>query len=1012
MRKLFGLAVVFLLSLTQLLAQTREVTGKVTDSKNGTPLAGVTVSANGRSVGVTSVTGEFKVTVPSSVRVLSFSSIGFNDIEVTIGDGPLTISMVEGESKTISEVVVTGYTRERKSNFAGAATKIESKVINQVPNGSIDQILQGRSTGLYVTAGSGQPGSAANVIIRGVGSISGSSTPLYIMDGIPIESGVFASLSSSDIESVDVLKDASATALYGSRGANGVIVITTKRGKNNNKVVFSINSQFGVSNRTRPKFEMMNSQQRIQYEKEVGQENGATIGPGWYLSRDNPANAGLPAATLLAYDRALDSLRNSNADWENIFFRQGRFQQHQFSASGGNENVAFYSSVDYYRQEGISIRSDLERYSFRNNVDFKTNRFSVGLSSTINYSKSNFIESENTTAVSNPFASIYYALPYEQPYINGRVVAANNSAYYGGLNTYDQREGSAALERLLSTSNKNDQIKGVLGLNARYKIGGGFSAIATGGLDFRETMGRRQIFPGTYTGGLVAGGQGSFGESVTRFLRLYGNAGFNYNKLIRSKHLIDVNAIFENTQATSRAFNYAGFGIDPLLQNSPAGITPGSATGGFIPTVGGSTGINAIQSLIVLGKYVFDNKYTFNASYRYDGTSSMPLANRWKSFYSFGASWNISKEDFMQSVDWVSDLQLRGSYGLTASPITGFNYLPLYSASRYAGVSGLGLSQLGNEDYDWEYTKNSNIGIEFALLRRRVRGTIDLYNKKTENLFISQSLSSTSGANSLSINAGELRNRGIELSLAVDVLSGRDVLWTVGGNISFNDNEITSLGQVNEFETGTSIIRVGLPIGTHFIPKWAGVDASNGNPLYYTIDGKVTTTYDAANNSVAEFGSWLPKYTGGFNSSISYNGFSLDGFFSFAGGNKRFNNEDFFNEVPSFATSNQGTAMLRRWRKPGDVTDIQKFGTARNFSSKDIQDASYLRLRNVNLSYSIQPSVMKKLKGISGVKVFVQGQNLLTWTNWKSFDPEDNNNIATFEYPAARTVTFGLNLNF
>lgn len=1012
MRKLLGLTLSFLLLVSQLWAQTKEVSGKVVDNKDGNPVAGATISVNGRSVGVTSATGEFSVKVPSGTRKLFFSSIGYNDIEVTIGDGPVSVSMAPGESKSISEVVVTGYTRERKSNFAGAATKIESKAINQVPNGSIDQILQGRSTGLYVTAGSGQPGSSANVIIRGVGSISGSNTPLYIMDGIPIESGVFASLSSSDIESVDVLKDASATALYGSRGANGVIVITTKRGKNNNKVVFGVNTQFGFSNRTRPKFEMMNSQQRIQYEKEIGAENNTTIGPGWIFSRDNPANAGLPEATLLSYDRIIDSLSNSNADWENIFFRQGRFQQHQFSASGGNENVAFYSSMDYYRQEGISIRSDLERYSFRNNVDFKSNRFSAGISSTINYSKSSFIESENTTSVSNPFASIYYALPYEQPYINGRLVAANNSAFYGGLSTYDQREGSSALERLLSTTNKSDQIKGVLGANFKYKLVDGLSAIATGGLDFRETMGRRQILPGTFTGGLVAGGQGSFAESVTRFIRLYGNAGFNYNKLINSRHLIDVNAIYENTKATSRAFNYAGFGIDPLLQNSPAGITPGSASGGFIPTVGGSTGIHTIQSLIVLGKYVFDNKYTLNASYRYDGTSSMPINNRWKSFYSVGASWNISKEDFMQQIDWVSDLQLRGSYGLTASPITGFNYLPLYAATRYAGVSGLGLSQLSNDDYDWEYTKNSNIGIDFSLFRRRLRGTIDLYNKKTENLFINQSLSATSGATSLSINAGELRNRGIELNLSGDVLSGKDVLWTVGGNISFNNNKITSLGQVNEFETGTSIIRVGLPIGTHFIPKWAGVDASNGNPLYYTKDGKITTTYDAANNSVAEFGSWLPKYTGGFNSSISYKGFSLDGFFSFAGGNKRFNNEDYFNQVPNFATSNQGTAMLRRWRKPGDVTDIQKFGTQRAFSSKDIQDASYLRLRNVNLSYSFQPSVLKKLRGISSLKLFIQGQNLVTWTNWTSFDPEDNNNIATFEYPAAKTVTFGLNLNF
>ncbi|MFD2919908.1 SusC/RagA family TonB-linked outer membrane protein [Terrimonas rubra] len=1014
MRKTLMLLTLFLCTAGSLLAQ-RTITGKVTDEK-GDPIPSASVTVKGTTTGsATKDDGTYALTVPASAKELVFSSVDFESLTIAIGSSSVINVTLKSLSDELTDVVITGYTRERRRDFVGASAKVESKAINQVPNGSIDQLLQGRAPGLYVTAGSGQPGTAANVIIRGVGSISGSSTPLYIMDGIPIQAAAFASLSSSDIETVDVLRDASATAMYGSRGANGVIVITTKRGKTNSKVVFGINSQYGVSNRTRPKFEMMDSKQRIQYEEEVGRENGVNIGPGWRFSRFNPSNASLPEATLERYDAIRDSLAGMNIDWTDIFFRQGSFQQHQFTATGGSEKLSFYTSLDYYKQEGIAIRSNLERYSFRTNLDFKTDKFTASLSTTLNYSQSSIIESENTTAVTNPFASIYYALPYEQPYINGVLVAANNSAFFGNVVTYDQREGSTALERLMSTTNKSNEIKGVVGLNLRYKLFDGLSIVSTSGIDYREVMGRRQILPGTYTGGQVAGGQGSFGESVGRFVRLFGNAGFNYNKLISKRHSIDLNAIFETTKSTTRNFNYTGFGIEPLLQNSPAGITPGSVVNGqgrFIPTVGGSGSIHALQSLVVVGKYILDDKYILNASYRYDGTSSMPLANRWKSFYSVGAGWNAGREDFIKNINWISDLSVRASYGLTASPITGFGYMALYGATRYAGTTGFGLTNINNESYDWEYAKTLNIGVDYGFFKNRIRGSVDFYNKLTENLFIDQRLSATAGIGSLSINAGTLKNTGWEFVLAGDVVRKRDLTWTVGGNISFNKNEITDLGQVNEFILGTSIIRVGLPMGTHYLPKWAGVDAATGNPLYYNLDGTVTTNYDRTAQSNVGYGSWLPKYNGGINSTLTYKGIGLDIFFSYAGGNKRFNNEDYFNQVPNFATSNQGTAMLRRWRKPGDVTDIQKFGTARQFSSKDIQDASYLRLRNVNLSYTIPQSLLERVKGITNIRVYLQGQNLLTWTRWTSFDPEDNNNIAQFEYPAARTITAGISLNF
>lgn len=1012
-----------LLILGQLVvqAQERTVSGKVTDAA-GAPVPGASVTIKGSALGTSTGTdGSFRLIVPASAKVITVSAVGFASQELTIGSKNAFVVSLNVEGKGLDEVIVTGYGTQKRSQYAGAASKIAASDINQVPNGSLDQILQGHASGLYVTSGSGQPGAGANVIIRGVGTIGGTSMPLYIMDGIPIQSATFSALSASDIASVDVLKDAVATALYGSRGSNGVIVITTKRGKNNGKVTFGAKSQFGFSDRTERKFEMMNSKQRMQYEEEVGVENNLTIGPGWTFSRLNPANNGLPEATLKRYDQIRDSLGNSNAGWEDLYFRTGKTQEHEVSVSGGGERTAFYSSLNYFKQEGIAKRSSLERFSFRTNYDIKTDRLTVGISSTINYATSNFIESENTFGATNPIAAAYYGLPYELPYKNGVLLHAGNATGPDANDpllpadpdktlVYDLREGTTALERMLSTTSKRSEIKAILGANLKYRIIDGLSIVSTLGLDFRETLSERFVDPNSYSGTLSPGNQGSFSEGTTRFMRLFGNIGFNYNQTFASKHAVDASVLVENTKVTAKDFNYVGFGINPLLPNTPAAITPGSDNN-FIPTVTGGRDQNALQSLIGIARYTYDGKYSFNGSYRLDKSSTVPEKNRSISYFAVGASWNILKEDFMSTVDVISDLQVRASYGTSASPFTNsFGYLSLYGASSYNGVPGNSVTQIGNDDYDWEYANTTNVGVDFSVLNSRIRGTVEFYNKATHNLFVSQSLSAWSGADELDINAGKMRNRGIELTLAGDIIVNNTLKWTVGGNVGFNSNRITSLGQVNEFVDGTAIIRVGLPYGSHFLPKWGGVDAATGNPLYYNIDGSLTNQYNSAVQSVAEFGSFLPKYNGGFNTSLNYHDFYVQAFFSFAGGNKRFNNEDFFNEA--FPTSNQSTRLLQRWRKPGDITDIQKFGTPRSFSSKDIQDASYVRFRNLNVGYNVPRKWLQQIRVFSAATVYVQGQNLYTWTNWRGFDPEDSNNISGYEYPSQRSFTFGINLTF
>ncbi len=1028
-------------------AQNRNVTGRVTDSiGRGIPQVSVTVPGT-RLGTLTDVQGEFSLQVPESARTLQFSYVGFTTKTAQIPvQGNLSVSLFSSAGANLDEVVVTGYTRERRSTFSGAVSKVEAREVNQIPMANIDQILQGRTPGLYITAGSGQPGANnTTAIIRGIGSINGSSAPLYVIDGIPVSSNAFSSISPADIETVDVLKDASATSLYGSRGSNGVIVITTKRGKNNNKVVFGFKSQYGFADRTREKFEMMNATQRLQFEEEVGIENNTTIGPGWTYSSRNPnkvlANGTTVAKTpadITRGNQILDSLRGLDINWRDIIFRRGLLQEYEVNASGGSEKLSFYSAFNYFQQRGIALRSDLRRFSLRNNVDFRSSKFTASVSTTLNFGQSNFIESENTTAVTNPFASVYYALPYEQPYINGvfafpGAVRGNTTAFNGifdftpsaGKTYYvlDQREGTSALERLLATTQKRDEVKAVLGANLRFKVTNEFSLISTLGLDYRDQVTERFIDPNTQTGTLVTGARGSFGEGFNRSYRLFGNGGINFAKRFGTNHDVDVTALYEGIATRVRLFNYAGFGISAALPNTPAGITAGTAGNGLIPVVGGSRDLdpgagapfnNNLQSLIAIGRYTFKDKYSLNGSFRRDGSSTVPVANRWRSFYSAGASWNVSKETFMEGVNFVSDLKLRASYGETASPFNApFGFLSTYANARYDGIQGIAPATVGNEFYDWEYNKQTNIGVDFVLFKRKLRASVDLYNKKTENLFINQQISRTSGVAALNINAGAMRNRGIEIDLSADIISNTNLRVSVSGNGSYNKNEITDLGQVNEFILGTSIIRKGLPFGSHYLPKWAGVDAATGNPLYYNRDGSVTTTYNRAEQSIAEFGSWLPTIQGGFGSSINYRGFYVETFFTFAGGNKRFNNEDFFNENTTFATSNQSTLFLQRWRKPGDVTNIQRFGSARQFSSKDIQDASYIRMRNVNVGYMVPAKTLQRITDkISSLTFFVQGQNLYTWTKWRGFDPEDNNNISTFEYPGNRVITFGLNLGF
>ncbi|TDG37044.1 SusC/RagA family TonB-linked outer membrane protein [Pedobacter changchengzhani] len=995
-------------------AKAIDVTGKIVDEK-GNPMPGATVRVKGKSGTVTDSNGNFTLKGVAENAVLVISYLGYTDKEVTAKLNLGTIRLVESAGK-LAEVVVTGYTNYTKAQSAAAATLVSAEKINEVAGLTLDQILQGRVPGMSVISTSGQPGQSASTIIRGIGSINGARGPLIVLDGVPIESGYFQTINPEDIESATVLKDASATALYGSRGANGVIVYTTKKGKVG-KVQVNYNTQFGFSNLSRPNFQMMNTEQRLRFEEEVGL-TGRNIGPGWVYSPKNPSYIAGNATLRARNDFVLDSLRGINTDWRDIFFQKGKFQEQQVSISGGTEKFRFYNSLNYYKQEGVAKTTGLDRYALRSNLDFKDDKFSGGVNLSLGYSESSFIDGEGTTSAGTAMAAVYYALPYEYPYASDGTLVHPGIKNQARFNILDQREGSEALERQQNSSNRSDQFKTIMGVNFGYQILPELKATTRLGVDYRNSSDEAFVNPDSYYGSTITpGGKGRLDEGSRRNFNLVTTSGLTYAKTFNQKHDVEVTALYEYLYNNYKSFNYRGFGIDGRLPNTPAGINVSTT---FLPSLGGGKTRSALSSFISIGRYTYDGKYSLNASYRYDASSTVVAKNRSHGFYSIGASWDAKKEDFLMKQDLISSLKLRASYGLAASPFSGdFNYYATYGNTTYGGNTGIRAGAAGNVDYDWEYVKESNVGFDLSLFKSsRVRLAVDFYNKITNNMYIDQPPSATAGYSSLPLSSGKMRNRGVEFDVSGDVIKTNDFTWTVGANAGYNKNKILSVSDVTDFfpDGDSRIIKVGLPYGTYLAPDWAGVNPQTGDAQYYNLDGSITTSYNSNAQQTTNSGSLYPTFTGGITTSLSYKGLTASALLSFVSNVMRWNNEDFYNENQRYATSNQTVRMLEnRWKQPGDSGDnaiLQRFDVPRNFTSKDIQDASFLRLRNVTIGYALPKKVLDRTKFIKGVKIFVQGQNLYTWTSWRGLDPENNDVFGRFQYPNTRTYTAGLNVNF
>jgi TonB-linked SusC/RagA family outer membrane protein len=1026
-----------LLFSAQLLAQNRTITGRITDQQ-GNAIPDVSVQVKGTNLGtVTNATGNFTLVVPASARTLVITSVNMASQEVAIGTQAQINVTMQPQNRGMEEVVVTGYTRENRSRFVGAASTVGGRDIETVPMASFDQILQGMIPGVLVNSGSGQPGSSARVVIRGVQSLSAAfANPLYVVDGMPMEAGSFQALNPNDFESVTVLKDASAAALYGSRAAAGVIVITTKKGRAGT-TVFTGRTQFGFTDPLAPSnMVMMNSAQKLLHE-----ENNK-YGPGWTYSIKNPAVAALPAtspatnpfaASQARYAFLLDSLRGNNLDFMDILFRTGRSQSHELNVSGGSERTRFYLSGNYFDQEGTDLRSSLDRYNMRFNMEHTFNKFTVSLTNTVGFAISNWSEGDWLgNSARNPFQAVWRAMPYEKPYL------PNGDLNWGPSTSVNPRLIANTLEGTANTVVRNNQLKLNTALNLGYEIARGLTLRTTVGVDGRNDRWLRYIAPLSQPGSAATFGRGANSEANEVYTMLVSTTGLSYGKQIASRHDVEASAWFEVLRNWQRGLGLTNFYLDPRLPQTGQGA--GTVQSGYPPTATSAKTGYGIRSFFGITKYTFDNRYTVTLNGRIDETSRIVNPEN-RTFYSWsaGAVWNAMRENFMSNQKIFTNLRVRGSYGITPNinsiptvatanySINGIFTVPNYHSAQtpsfgpgnYAGspIPGLSPTAPGNRDLKIENVVKANIGFEAAFWNNRIQLSADFYKNKTQDLFVNNPLAGTAGfARTVQVlNAGMLTNKGIELVLGVDVIRTPNVTWNVNVNHAINKNKIEDLGEVDQYETGTFLIQKGLPYGTHYTYHYLGADPATGRPVYKTQNGGLTTNLSSAGR-FATFGNFNPVHVGGINTDVRVKSLTLSVLMSYQFDVVRSNN--MLNWVARSTTAYASAVNQlqdvndRQWLKPGDVSAYPFSSYDRDFTSSDLQDAKFLRLRNVTLSYSVPQQLAQRMRILKGARFYVMGQNLMVWSPWMGLDPEDNNNISLNEYPNSRTMVVGLDINF
>nr|WP_321229698.1 TonB-dependent receptor [uncultured Psychroserpens sp.] len=965
--------------------QTKIITGKVVDD-TGMPLVGATVMVKGANTGViTDFDGNFELSVPDDTTTLVISYLGYSPQEVEIiGKTIIDVKMMP-DNAALDEIVVIGYGTEKKALLSDAITSISSKQVKDLPVSSVDGILQGQAAGVQVQQNSGTPGGEMSVRIRGLSSISGSNQPLYIIDGIPVTTGDFgqigysgqgssalADLNPGDIESISVLKDASATAIYGARGSNGIVLITTKRGKEQKSVV-NVNVYSGVQ-RAWNKLDMLNAREWMEYRNDL---TNSTV-----FTEEQMNNITV------------------DTDWQDVIFRNAAINSIELSAVGGSEKTKFFMSGTYFDQEGILIGTDYQRINARVNVDHQlSDKVKIGTSIGLTYAKTNRVESDQT---------LHGPLP------NGISTPAIYSVYNEDGSYNQSGPYSNAVSIANEAINENFSYRTNSNIYLDYEIFEDLTFSTKWGIDFLNF--REHAYESTKTvQGAKYNGLGF--ETYSNVSNIVSNNLLKYNKKINNhKFEALVGYTFEKYQYRSSFIRGQDYADDNLEYISSAST---------IVSASANASDAGIRSYLGRVNYNFDDKYIATVSGRFDTSTKFGENNRTGFFPAASVAWRVSEENFLKDQEFVSDLKLRVSYGLTGNDdISPFLFSELYGNTSYGGQPAIYPSNIPNPDLKWESTAQFNLGLNFGLFDDRITITADYYNKQTKDLLLSRPLPSSSGFSSITENVGSVENKGIEISIATNNFIGETFTWDTNFNISGNRNKVLELynGQpIDDIGRGGNRIMEGQPIGVFYSYKSLGVDPSTGDIVYAdtNFDGEITS----ADRTIV--GNPHPDFIFGLTNNFSYKGIDLSVFLQGSYGNDVFNGSRLFLESLQ-GGDNQLASITRRWQQPGDITDIPRATTdpiasAQNkrVSSRFIEDGSYMRVKNVTLGYTVDKKVLEKTM-FSSLRVYVSAQNLFTFTNYSGLDPEvnyrgdDNSVIGTdfFTYPQAQTVTLGVNLKF
>jgi TonB-dependent starch-binding outer membrane protein SusC len=1010
MRKFVMLMMVFFLSLTSLLAQTKAITGKVLDDK-GAPVPNASVLVMGTQVGTTTKSdGSFSLNVPSTGKTLVISSVNFTKQEVRLGASNTYSITLKASADDLEEVIVTGYQQQKKREVNAAVSRIDAKQIENIPVPSVDRLLQGRASGVQVNANNGVPGGAVNILIRGAGSINAGTQPLFVVDGIQIngtttniqtQTNPIAFLNPDDVESFEILKDAAATSIYGARGGNGVVLITTKKGKAGKNEVM-VNTQFGVTSPLKF-FDVLNISEITQARIEA-------------LQNANPrASAAAVRASALAGlgingSFTDDQIRGlTNYDWQTAAMQNGTLRQTNLSLRGGNDKTTYYISGSYNATEAIVTPINFTRGTLLTSLTHKVNR-KLSIESQISLSTINqnapfggagggaFLGNAAFAGgtilphnpITNPDGS-WYGLPGSGQAVAG--ILSFNPLAVNALNTNKQR---------------TNQMVGSFTIN--YEIAKGLRYQGKFGLDYRLVQ--TEFY-----------GDPRLDEYLNR--RGFGSANSNWNTNFLTFHTLNYNKTFGGKHSVSAlaGTEYRNDVLEQIGASAEGFPTPDFRTINTAATPLGATGFwtgSRVFSIFGRVSYEYDRRYSFVASVRRDGSSRFGSNNRFATFPSFQFGWNVTNEKFMaKTSNWLNNLKIRYSWGQSGNDQIGnFDALGLFGGGRqYAGNPGIFYSQLASPTLRWELRTENNLGVDLGLFNDRITASVDVYRRINSKLLLGRSLYATTGFGSFTDNVGEVTNEGIEATVGVKIID-KAFKWRTNFVFAYNKNFISSLYDGLEVLPGNNAIRVGAPLGSFFVANYAGVNPATGRAMWYKADGNLTyNPLIPADQRLS--GQTIPVYSGGFENAFSYKNFEASFFFNYEYGRTVSDGQvNFMSEVGGRAFNGLQSVYDARWTKPGQITNIPRpfngntdFASSGRFTGQGyLFKADYIRLRTVMLAYNFPRELMQRWK-MSMARFYIQGTNLWTYSDFPGYDPEFVGG-ATGIVPQNKNITVGLQLSF